>query len=131
MATKNIKNYKDIDLTFKMHPRTSELSSLKDERAINRALSNIIKMVKSDRPFDPERTPNIKNLLFEPVRGGEAVVLKERLKNAIVQFEPRVKLRQVNVIPDENRNRYRVIIQYRIRENNKEVEFRDILQRVA
>lgn len=131
MAGKSLKKYKDIDLTFRVHPMTNELSTLKDGRAINQSLTNILQLLKKDRPFEPQRTPNIRNLLFEPVAGGEAATLRQRIKMAITQMEPRVKIMALEVIPQPNENRYQIILQYRIRETGQEVEFRDVLRRVA
>ena len=57
--------FKDISLSFTPHPVTKDLPVLVNERAIVRAVRNLIETIPSERFFDSNLGTNIRGMLFE------------------------------------------------------------------
>ena len=100
MAVKRISRaFKDISLSFEMHPVTKDIPILKNESAIKRSIRNIVQTIPSERFFQPYFGSEIKNSLFEFVDFGSASLLEKQIEVAIKNFEPRVENPQIKVIP--------------------------------
>ena len=63
--TKNIKQFADIDLSFKVNPFTKDIYLKTDEEAVKTALKNLIQTRNFERPFHPEIGTQIHSLMFE------------------------------------------------------------------
>ena len=59
--------FKDLSVTFKKHPVTNDLVSVKDKVAIAQSISNLLQTNKGERPFQPELGSGLRDLLFEPL----------------------------------------------------------------
>ena len=115
MAVKRISRaFKDISLSFEMHPVTKDIPVLKNESAIKRSIRNIVQTIPSERFFQPYFGSEIKNSLFEFVDFGSASLLEKQIEVAIKNFEPRVENPQIKVIPRANDNAFEIDIHYRI-----------------
>ena len=91
--------FKDISLSFKPHPITRDVIPLKNERAIARSVKNLILTQLSERPFQPELGSRVSGSLFELMDAGSASVITSEIRNTIDNFEPRVDLQNVEVVP--------------------------------
>jgi phage baseplate assembly protein W len=98
------KKYSDIDLSFLPHPITGDVTVLRDEDAVKRALRNLLLMGRFDRPFEPDLGANLKQLLFEPITPLTEKALDIQIRGAISRYEPRVTILNLKVegLPDEN-----------------------------
>ncbi len=115
MVVKRISRaFKDISLSFEMHPVTKDIPVLKNESAIKRSIRNIVQTIPSERFFQPYFGSEIKNSLFEFVDFGSASLLEKQIEVAIKNFEPRVENPQIKVIPRANDNAFEIDIHYRI-----------------
>ena len=115
MVVKRISRaFKDISLSFEMHPVTKDMPILKNESAIKRSIRNIVQTIPSERFFQPYFGSEIKNSLFEFVDFGSASLLEKQIEVAIKNFEPRVENPQIKVIPRANDNAFEIDIHYRI-----------------
>ena len=65
-----------------------------------------------DVPFNPVLGSRVSELLFEPMDNITSITLKEEIEDTIKNFEPRVKLEEVQVTPDFDENQYDIIIKY-------------------
>ena len=63
--TKNIKKFTDISLAFEPNPINGDLSLLKDERAIQNSIKNIIMTTPKESGFDMDFGSTVTDLLFE------------------------------------------------------------------
>jgi len=59
--------FKDLNITFKPHPITGDLTVIKDEAAIKQAIINLLLTNKGERFFDSRIGSFLSNLLFEPL----------------------------------------------------------------
>lgn len=106
--------YSDIDLSFKAHPNTGDITTSRDVEAIKQSVRNLISTNPGERPFSPTLGSRVRGLLFELVDPFTAISLKEAIKEVLLNFEPRIDVLEVSVIPEEDNNRYRISISYQI-----------------
>ena len=115
MVVKRISRaFKDISLSFEMHPVTKDIPVLKNESAIKRSIRNIVQTIPSERFFQPYFGSEIKNSLFEFVDFGSASLLEKQIELAIKNFEPRVENPVIEVSPTPDGNAFEIDIKYRI-----------------
>ena len=108
------KGFKDISMSFKVSPLTSDLIANKNETAIARSIRNLILTAPGERPFNPELGSEVSRLLFNPMDDITTDSLREQISNTINNFEPRVNLRQVVVQPNFDIGEYDISIRYDI-----------------
>ena len=106
--------FKDISLSFKPHPITKDVIPLKNERAIARSVKNLILTHLQERPFQPDLGSRVSGSLFELMDAGSAAVITSEIRNTIDNFEPRVDLQNVEVVPYYDSNSYDITIVYTI-----------------
>jgi phage baseplate assembly protein W len=93
---KRDKSYVDLSLAFKPSPLTSDITVLRNERAINNAIKNIVMFLPSEVPFDRDIGSNATRYLFELVDEATAALLSQEIERAILYCEPRVSFSQPN-----------------------------------
>jgi phage baseplate assembly protein W len=98
------RGFKDISLSFKRNPVTNDILSLRNEDAIKRSVINLVRTRVGERFFNPLLGSKVENYFFELADIGIEEPLKEEIKTVINNFEPRVRLRNVDValIPEDN-----------------------------
>ncbi|AXQ70598.1 baseplate wedge subunit [Synechococcus phage S-T4] len=113
MAVKRVSRaFKDISLSFEPHPVTKDLPILKNERAIQRAVRNLVQTHFNERFFQPELGSPIGELLFEFVDFGSSTLIQEQVRDVIERFEPRVDNVVVNVRPLPDLNEFECVVAY-------------------
>jgi phage baseplate assembly protein W len=108
------KGFKDISMTFQVNPLTYDLIAIKNETAIARSVRNLVSTIKGERFFDSNLGSNVNNLLFDNMDELTAVTIKDEITTTINNYEPRVRLRSVNVTPNYDENEFNVKITYDI-----------------
>ena len=108
------RTFKDISLSFKRHPVTNDIISLKNEDAIKRSIQNIVLTMVGEKAFVPYFGTNVNNSLFNLNTSVEAVGLKEQITTAINNFEPRVNNLNITVTIDADSNDMYATIEYDI-----------------
>lgn len=101
---RNTRTFSDIDLNFIANPVTGDISKKYDENAIKQSVKNLVMINHYEKPFHPEIGSQIYNLLFEPFTPLLQAMLQRAIINTINNFEPRVRLIdvEVNLNPDNN-----------------------------
>ena len=108
------RSFRDISLSFKRHPVTNDLVAIKNEDAIKRSIQNIVLTVVGEKPFEPIFGTNINSSLFELNTSIEAIGIREQIRSAITNFEPRVDNLEVAVTVDVDSNDMYATVQYDI-----------------
>ena len=108
------RGFKDISMTFQSNPLNGDLIALKDANAIGRSVRNIIMTIPGERFFQPSFGSGINRVLFNNMDEISASILEDEIRNAIMNYEPRVKLRSVRVQPDFDSNNFNTVITYSI-----------------
>lgn len=106
--------YSDIDLNFSRNPVTNDVSILQDAASIKAAVKNLILTDAGERPFNPTLGSSIRGLLFEPASPIIASELEARIRNVLRNFEPRIKILQVDIVVVFDRNEFEVTIGFRM-----------------
>ena len=108
------RRFKDISLSFKRHPVTNDILALTNEDAIKRSVRNLVETINEERFFNPLVGSQVKDSLFELPDNGLKATLKTQIENSILNFEPRVNLRDVIVDHPNDTNDLQVIVSYDI-----------------
>lgn len=106
--------FSDLDLNFIPHPVTGDLIRKFDDNAIKQSLKNLIMTRNHERPFHSEIGSPIPTLLFEPLTPVTALMIRRTIIDMISNFEPRVDLIEVEVIPSEDNNSLYCSITFKI-----------------
>jgi len=112
--SRNVKQYTDLDLFFGKKVVGSDVSKVTDVLAVKRSVRNLILLNAYEKPFHPEISSGVRNMLFELMTPMTAVVLTRQVEDVINNFEPRVRLVSVRTNPDFDRNQYNVSIEFYI-----------------
>jgi phage baseplate assembly protein W len=122
VATKN--NYRDLDLLFKAHPITGDVTTRSDVEAVKRSVKNIVLTNHYERPFKPGFGGSLRDLLFELNTDRKIRKVQERIANTIKNFEPRVDAVST-IISNNDSNEINVQIFYTIKNTRRQqdVEF--------
>lgn len=113
LTSKN-RTFVDISLDFTPNPLTGDLTTLKNSRAINNSIKNIILIHPNEVPFNRDMGSTVSRLLFEMCDDFTASLLEDEIKRAIRFNEPRADLEFVQVRPDPDGNQFLVTVQYKI-----------------
>ena len=108
------RGFKDLSMTFKSNPLNDDLIGLKNANAIARSVRNIILTTPGEKFFDPDFGSNVSKLLFENVDDITASQIQEEIEFSINNYEPRVKLLDVQVIADNDNASFDTIITYEV-----------------
>lgn len=121
--------FTDLDLDFIMHPVSRDVSKKVNEYAIKQSVKNLILTNHYERPFHPEIGSQITAMLFENWSPMLQSVIRQSIINTITNFEPRVKLLEVVVDPNEDSNALSVSITFKIINTNTPLTVDLILNR--
>ena len=96
--------FKDINLSFKRHPVTNDVVTIRDEDAIKRSVKNIIFTIIGEKPFEPNFGSVINNSLFELDTTLNQIRISDEIKNSLENYEPRIAgiSVSVSIYPDSN-----------------------------
>jgi len=98
------KAFRDINLSFKRHPVTNDLVSIRDEDAIKRSVKNIIFTILGEKPFEPTFGSVINDALFDLDTNLNSIRIQDEITSSLNRFEPRIDniIVTVSVVPDTN-----------------------------
>ena len=106
------KLYSDIDFTFTRKPVTNDVALSYDSQAVIRSIRNLLQTKHYDRPFNPSLGSNMELMLFEPVSPLTAASIESEITTTIKNYEPRVKLQEVKVVPNADENAYQASLTF-------------------
>ncbi|QDH50592.1 baseplate wedge subunit [Synechococcus phage S-B43] len=106
--------FKDLSVTFKKHPVSDDLVTVKDKAAIVQAITALLLTRKGERPFQPQLGCGIQNVLFEPLDYGSAGIIRSEIRDVLNRYEPRISVDSIRCTPDDMNNGYEVEMSYTI-----------------
>ena len=106
--------FKDISMSFQSNPLNADLIGLKNENAIARTVRNIVFTLPGEKFFEEDFGCRISASLFENMDDITANLIKDEITESIENFEPRVNLLEVEVIPEFDNNQFDVLLIYEI-----------------
>lgn len=125
-----VRLYKDIDLSFSAHPVTKDITKKLDVNAVKQSLKTLLFTQYNERPFRPTLGSPLYKLLFEPMDPITVEGMKQAIEILIQNFEPRVQLQKVDIVPVYDKNEYELSIYFTVVGITAPVTFTTILQRL-
>jgi phage baseplate assembly protein W len=108
------KSFRDISLSFTKHPVTNDILILKNEDAIKKSVSNIIRTTLGEKFFNLRFGTSIYDRLFENADFDVAYAIEDEIKFALKNYEPRIQTTQVIVQHPSDSNDLNVQVSYDI-----------------
>ena len=106
--------FKDVSMTFQRNPLNDDILTLKNQTAIARSVKNIVFTQPGEKFFDEDFGSRVSRFLFENINPVTASNIRDEIVQSILNYEPRVDLSDVFVIPDYDGNVMNVAIVYSI-----------------
>ena len=128
--TKTLKQYVDLDLSFKVNPFTRDLYLKTDEDAVKTALKHLILTKNFERPFHPEIGTQVQSLMFENFSPAVKIALERTIQETIELFEPRIRLISVTVSETRMSNDLAINIVFALRNTETPITLTTLLSRV-
>ena len=110
--SRNVRQYSDLDLFFTKKTVGSDVNKVTDIQAVKRSLRNLINLNAFEKPFHPEISGGVREMLFENMTPITAQIIAKQVENVINNFEPRAKLVAVRATPDLDRNAYDMTVEF-------------------
>ena len=103
------RTFKDINLSFKRHPVTNDLITVKNEDAIKRSVKNIVFTILGEKPFDPNFGSVINDSLFELDTSLNQVRVSDEITQSLLSYEPRISAKYIINALESEKYRIRVV----------------------
>ena len=108
------RTFKDLSVTFKKHPVTDDLITVKNKTAIAQSIKALLLTNPGERPFQPNLGSGLRDVLFEPLDYGTAALIKKSIREVISTYEPRIRVQNIRTRLDSANNGYDVSLEYSI-----------------
>ena len=106
--------FKDINLSFKRHPVTNDVVTIRNEDAIKRSVKNIIFTILGEKPFLPTFGSVINESLFDLNTNLSEIRITDEIKSSLLNYEPRIDNIEVTVQVAPDRTEMNCTVQYDI-----------------
>ena len=95
VTTNIVRNFKDLDLNFTIHPVRKDINKNVGEMAVINSIKNLVLINHYEKPFNPNFGSNLRRLLFENTDGITASLIEREISQVILNYEPRARVRTV------------------------------------
>ena len=106
--------FKDINLSFKRHPVTNDVLTIRDEDAIKWSVKNIIFTILGEKPFEPNFGSVINESLFDLNTSLNEIRVADEISASLRNYEPRISDIDVTVTVAPDTNEMNCTVQYEI-----------------
>lgn len=108
------RSFKDISLSFSRHPVTNDILILNNEDAIKRSVLNLVQTQLGERFFNDLLGTSVNSSLFELATEEINIILQREIETVLSNFEPRIRLNNIEVELVDDYNELNVKIVYDI-----------------
>jgi len=129
-STRSSRIYKDLNLNFEKNTVTKDIQKITDVEAVKRSVRNLINTNHYEKPFHPEIGSNLRAMLFENSTPQMNHLISKQIEMLIRNYEPRVRLVQVNAQPSYDRNGYLATISFYVLNHPEPVVVENFLERL-
>jgi phage baseplate assembly protein W len=112
-----------------MIPTTHDVALRYDDQSVVASVRNLLLTNFYERPFQPNVGSNINRLLFEQATPLTAKIISDDITNTIKNYEPRVKINDLQVTLNSDLNSFNVYLSVYIGNNTLPTNISLILQR--
>ena len=106
--------FKDLSMSLQVNPLNNDIISIFNETAISRSIRNLVFTLSGERFFNQDVGCKVSRVLFENIDEISASIIKSEIVTTVVNYEPRVALTSVDVVPDYDSNAFEVTIRYNV-----------------
>jgi phage baseplate assembly protein W len=124
------KPWRDLDLSLKIHPIRKDIIPLKDDAAIKNAVKNLLVSNFYERPFQNDLGANLSGLLFEPAGVITEIQIRDNIRNVLDKYEPRIKVNNIAITDLSEKNSYKIIVNFLIKEYDTAENVEIVLRRL-
>jgi len=114
MAVKKAPIYSDFYNNLDVHPHNKNVVAYTNEQTVKRSIRNILSTDYTERLFNPKFGANLKRFLFEDISPFTSTLIRDAIKDAIDKFEPRARVSDIMVIPNDYSNSYEVSVFFEV-----------------
>ena len=111
-TSREVRQYSDLDLFFGKKTSDNDISKVTDVEAVKRSIRNLVQLNTFDKPFHPEISGGVREMLFELMTPVTSAIIARQIEDVINNFEPRARLVSVRALPDLDRNAYEVQVAF-------------------
>lgn len=122
--------YADLDLLFRPNPVTGDVNPIRDTEAVKKSVMNLVMTNFNERPFQPEIGSGVRGLLFEPADEITIHGIEEAVRRVITNFEPRVRILEIDSEFFEDQNAYRLTLEFQILSTEQVATATIVLERI-
>ena len=122
--------YTDINLALISNPISGDIGTLIDNDAVKRSLVHLMLRQKWDVPFEPSLHSYLNDYLFEPTGNITTLNIKTTIQWIIDQYEPRILVKNIDVVINPAENAYIITIEFLIKNILKEGTVNFTLSRI-
>ncbi|OJJ22559.1 hypothetical protein BKI52_07710 [marine bacterium AO1-C] len=99
--------------------RIKSVEMVSEEEDIRQSLYILLSTKQGERIMRPDYGSDVQSMIFEPIDVNTTTYLKESIRRAVLYFEPRITLEDVNVRQDDEEDGLlHVNLEYTIRKTN-------------
>jgi phage baseplate assembly protein W len=106
--------FKDLNITFKPHPVTGDLTVVKDEASIKQAIINLLLTTRGERFFDSRIGSSLSALLFEQLDFATASLVNTEIENTLRSYEPRIRILSLSTTPNFDDNGFDIELVFEV-----------------
>ena len=122
--------YTDIDPTMGAHPKTDDLLTLSDTKAVRQSILNLLSTAYGERLFQPNIGASLRALLFEPIDSITTFEMRDRILNTLRTHEPRIGTLFVDIKSFPDQNSYEVSVEFSLRATGEKDTVNTVLERI-
>ena len=130
VTTDIVRDFKDLDLNFNIHPVRKDISKSIGPMAVVNSIKNLILTNHYEKPFQPDIGSNVRRLLFENLDNITATTIKDEIERTIVNYEPRATVKTINVTADYDKNGFKVYLEFFIVNQTAPIIINFLLERI-
>ncbi len=129
IVNKQIKRFKDLNLSFTRHPITEDVTVKSDEEAVKFALKNLLLTRNFEVPFHPEIGSSLTSQLFENYNSAMKNIVSQEISTVIFNYEPRAEVLDVLFEATPSRNQITISIIFRMVNVSEPITLSFLLER--
>ena len=109
---REVRQYSDLDLFFGKKTSDNDISKVTDVEAVKRSIRNLVQLNTFDKPFHPEISGGVREMLFENMTPVVSAIIARQVEDVIDNFETEQRLVSVRALPDFDRNAYEIQVSF-------------------
>ena len=104
--------YSDFFVGLDIHPGKKDLARATNEKAIKRAIVNLLLTDYDERLYQPNLGANLKYLLFEPADDETLMLMRKQIESCLSKFEPRINIVSLKLETSEDEHQIHVTLAF-------------------